>query len=149
MTLTDIRDGSEGRFARHRAGQSEIPLLLLPGAASELPLAALVPLGADARDRVDAIFRFQKALQGLPAPDTRLTELRRWRIPRELRAADARAHGATYREIAEALHGPRRVAEEPDWDSSPLRTEAIELVARGRALIAGSYRKLFRHRRRP
>ncbi len=62
--------------------------------------------------------------------------------------ADARAEGASYRDIAFALYGQKRVAAEP-WKTSSLRDRVIGLVNGGRAPIGGGYLKLLRHRRRP
>ncbi|WP_193752817.1 DUF2285 domain-containing protein [Aureimonas ureilytica] len=125
-----------------------MPILLLPDAPLDKAEAALVPIAADIRDRVEALLRLQLAGRGRDMPDTRLTPLQRRRIQRAIRAADAHAEGASYRDIAEALHGALRMAREEDWRSSPLRTEAIDLVKVGLALIANGYRELLRHRRR-
>jgi hypothetical protein len=142
------RAAPEGGYARDTGEAPGIPLLFLAGTSDGAPLAALVPIGAGDLDRAEEVLRFLRARHGLAAPDSRLTSYRRDRIPRELRAADARAQGATYLEIAAALRGAERVAREPDWRSSTLRSEAIDLVEGGEALIAGGYRKLLRHRRR-
>lgn len=65
-----------------------------------------------------------------------------------LQAIDGRANGATYREIADVLFGKDRVAADP-WKSSALRDATMDLVKDGLAMIAGGYRTLLRHRRRP
>lgn len=148
LDLFHVSDAAEGRYARHRKADGDVPILLLPDAPADLAAAALVLVTADTPDRIDALGRFWRAGRGLDAPDTRLTLLQRRRIPRALRAADARSLGASYREIASALRGSARLAAEADWRSSPLRTEAIELVKAATALIAGGYLDLLRHRRR-
>jgi hypothetical protein len=57
-----------------------------------------------------------------------------------LRALDGRLAGASYREIAVALFGPRRV--ENDWSdgSDHLKNRIRRAVARGEALMGGGYR---------
>lgn len=148
LDLTDGRDSPEGHYARYARDTADIPLLFLPGTAPDARLAALVPIDGDSLDRIEALARFCRTWLGRPAQDRRLTPFQRRRIPLELRAADAHAEGASYRDIAEAIHGAARVAREDDWRSSALRTEAIDLVKGGKALIADGYRKLLRHRRR-
>ncbi|KQT62067.1 MULTISPECIES: DNA -binding domain-containing protein [unclassified Aureimonas] len=148
LDLTNVQDAADGRYARHRDRAGEIPLLLLPGAEAAAAFAAQLPFATDSPDRVEAYLRLWRCGQGLDASDKRLTPLQRRRIPRALRAADARAHGATYREIARAFHGIERLMREDDWRESSLRTEAIDLLRFGLRLIAGDYLDLFRHRRR-
>lgn len=64
-----------------------------------------------------------------------------------LQAVDGRMSGASYREIADAIFGAARVADDP-WKTSPLRDATIDLVKDGLSLIAGGYRRLLRRRRR-
>jgi len=88
-----------------------------------------------------------KAMSEEATRDGRITPYQRRRIRLMMRAADGRANGATYREIANALFGPERVAAEP-WKTSPLRDAVIGLIESAGPLINGGYRKLLRHRRR-
>lgn len=112
-------------------------------------MAAVIPLGADMMDRVEVLTRFWRAVEGRPVlPDTRMTTQQRQRLRTMMLAADGRADGASYRDIAFALYGERRVASEP-WKTSSLRDQVIGLVEGGRALIGGGYLKLLHHRRRP
>ncbi len=122
--------------------------MILPDAPIDLAAAALIPFAADSLDRIEAVTRFWRTARGLDAPDTRLTPRQRQRIPRALRAADAWSQGASYRDIASALRGIARLREEADWRSSPLRTEAVELLKLGLSLIEGGYLDLLHHRRR-
>lgn len=126
-----------------------IRAIILPGIGPSAPLAAMIPLDRDGLDRIDALARLYRALHRLPVPqDRRLTAQQRRRLKNMLRAADGRAHGAGYREIAKAIYGTESVAAYP-WKTSPLRDSTMDLVRDGRAMIAGGYRKLLRHRRRP
>ncbi|WP_234002705.1 DNA -binding domain-containing protein [Sphingopyxis sp. MG] len=57
------------------------------------------------------MLRLWQALSARPVTrDGRITPYQRRRIRLMMRAADGRANGATYRQIANALFGPERVA---------------------------------------
>lgn len=138
----------QGEHMAFAIGNQTIRLLRLPGAPAGTALAALVPLDADGFDRIDAIDRLLRALQGRTVPDDRrLTPQQRRRHRQMLQATDGRLNGASYRDVAIAMFGPRRVTAEP-WKTSPLRATIIGLVHGGRAMIAGGYRQLLRHRRK-
>lgn len=123
-----------------------IRLVRLTGTANGSPLAALVPLDADANDRLAAIDRLLCALRGRPVPgDRRLTPQQRRRHLKMLQATDGHISGASYREIGRVIFGVDRVAAEV-WKTSSLRASVISLVKDGRAMIAGRYRRLLRHR---
>lgn len=125
-----------------------IRLVRLAGVPASVPLAALVPLDAEGHDRIEAVERLLRALQGRAVPpDRRLTPQQKRRHRQMLQATDGRLNGATYREIARALFGLHRVATEP-WKTSALRDATSALVKDGLAMIAGGYRALLRHRRR-
>jgi len=79
--------------------------------------------------------------------DTRITKQQRRRLRFMLQASDGRDHGASYREIAQAIFGETRVASDP-WKTSPLRDTVIGLVESAAIVIGGGYRQLLRHRRR-
>jgi hypothetical protein len=105
-------------------------------------------MGDDALGHIEAATRFWRACQGRPAvKDTRITKQQRRRIRLMLQAADGREHGASYRQIADAIFGPARVAADP-WKTSPLRDTVIGLVESASAMIDGGYLHLLRHRRR-
>lgn len=143
------RAGSDGLSIVHGRGSRSVRLLLLSDASSASPLAALVSLGADGLDRIEAVARLWRAINGRHVPaDGRLTSQQRRRLRRMLQAVDGRHEGASYREIAEAIFGAARVADAP-WKTSALRDATIDLVKDGLALIAGGYRSLLRRRRRP
>lgn len=109
------------------------------------PFAQLA-LDMAALERIEALARFWRAQATSPAPaDPRLTPGRRRRLGQMLRAVDARQDGASYHEIAQALFGPARVADDP-WKTSPLRDTTIRLARDGLAFAGGGYRRLLRRR---
>jgi hypothetical protein len=143
------RIGSDGLSIIHSHGPGAVHLLLAAEASSASPLVALVSLGADGLDRIEAVSRLWRAVNGRRVTaDARLTRQQRRRLRRMLQAVDGHHEGASYREIAEAIFGSARVAEAP-WKTSALRDATIDLVKDGLALIAGGYRSLLRRRRRP
>lgn len=141
--------GPEGLSIVHGEGAAAIRLLVLGDARPDQPLAALVPLDADGLDRIEAVTRLWRALHGRRVfPDTRVTAQQRRRLRHMLQAVDGSMNGASYREIANVIYGAPRVAAD-SWKTSALRDSTIDLVKDGRAMIAGDYRKLLRHRRKP
>lgn len=142
------RSDEQGEHMVFAIGSQAIRLLRLAGTPAGPALAALVPLDADGFDRIDAIDRLLRALQGRAVPDDRrLTPQQKRRHRQMLQATDGHLDGASYRDLATVLFGSRRVAAEP-WKTSPLRATVIGLVHGGRAMIAGGYRQLLRHRRK-
>lgn len=114
----------------------------------EDPLAVLIPLDRDGLDRLAALDRLLRHLNGYKVPaDRRVTAQQRRRLKAMLRAIDARHHRAGQREIAEVIFGVDRVAGE-HWQTSPLRDAVRDLLKDGAAMIAGGYRRLLHHRRR-
>lgn len=148
--LTDlgvVHDSLEGRHTVHSAGVVT-QLLFLPGSDPHGHLAALIPLDAETLGRIEALTRFWRSLQGRPAPaDTRMTGQQRRRFRLMMLAADGRANGASYRDIAIALYGFKRVTADP-WKTSALRDAVIGLVEGATAMIGGGYLQILRHRRR-
>ncbi|MDX8492523.1 DUF2285 domain-containing protein [Mesorhizobium sp. VK22B] len=141
------RDSPQGRHVVDK-GRVVTQLLLLPGSDPDGPVAAVIPLDSETQGRIEALNRFWRAWQGRPAPpDTRMTVQRRRRLRLMMQAADGRANGASYREIATVLYGFERIASDP-WKTSPLRDTVIGLVESSVAMIGGGYLQLLRHRRR-
>ncbi|WP_161138517.1 DNA -binding domain-containing protein [Propylenella binzhouense] len=129
-------------------GLLSIHVLLLPGIAPGQRVIALLPLGTDGLDRIEAIARLWRMAHSLRLlPDARITVQQRRRLRRMLQAVDGHSEGASYRQIAEAIYGQSRVSETP-WKTSALRDATIDLVKDGLALIAGDYRSLLKRRRR-
>ena len=142
------RHDPEGLSLRIGHGAATVSLLLIEGAQLWMPLAALIPMDESCTDRIAAIIRLTQLLWDRPLiADTRRTAQRRRRLCRMLQAVDGHLAGATYRDIANAIYGPSRVATD-SWKTSALRDSTIALVRDGRALIDGGYRSLLRQRRR-
>ena len=142
------RDAPEGTHLQLAIVSPTIHTIALASSETDQPLAAIVPLDADGLDRIAALDRLWRSLHHLPVPaDARLTQQQRRRLKLMLRAADGRMNSATYREIADAIFGATRVADDP-WKTSALRDTTRDLVRDGLAMIAGGYLKLLRHRRR-
>lgn len=133
-------------FLLNASGQT-IRLVRLAGVAADIPLAALVPLDPNGHDRIEAVDRLLRALQGRTVPaDRRLTQQQKRRHRHMLQAIDGHLTGASYRHIADVLYGIERIRAE-HWKTSALRDSVIGLVEGGLAMIAGGYRQLLRHRR--
>ena len=146
--LGAVHDSPEGRHIVHSAGVAT-QLLLLPGSDPHGHLAALIPLDAETLGRIEALTRFWRSLEGRPtASDTRMTPQQRRRFRLMMQAADGRANGASFRDIAVAFYGQKRIAADP-WKTSALRDAVIGLVEGATAMIGGGYLQILRHRRRP
>jgi hypothetical protein len=107
--------------------------------------AAELPLDSDFEIRAHASHRLWRAINGRPPGPAfhQLSAQRRERLAMALRALDAHVDGASYREIAEALYGRKRISEGP-WKTSEFRSGTIRLVRAGLALMRGGYRGLLR-----
>ncbi|WP_426441181.1 DUF2285 domain-containing protein [Bradyrhizobium genosp. P] len=107
--------------------------------------AAQLSFDGDFEERVHAARRLWRAMNGrAPGPAFhRLSKQRRERLIAALRAAVAYNAGGTYRSIAAALFGKKRI---PDrgWKTHDLRSRTIRLVQSGLSLVRGGHRKLLR-----
>ena len=111
------------------------------------PTAAIVPLGMDGLDRLEAVHRLLAALHGRKIPsDTPLTRQQRARLRRMLQAFDGHRAGATGQEIAQVIFRTGTL-DRNEWQASYARHAVKALIRDARAMIAGGYRKLLRHRR--
>nr|WP_281351182.1 DUF2285 domain-containing protein [Pseudochelatococcus lubricantis] len=120
-----------------------------PGVSTDQPLVAAVSLGHEGLDRVEAVTRLLASLHGRKVPpDTRLTRQQRARARRMLQAIDGHRAGATQQEIAEVIFRTGKLTRD-EWQAASARHAVMDLLTNGRRLIAGGYRKLLRHRRRP
>ena len=141
-----LSDDQGVHFQLNTSGQT-IRLVRLASVAADIPLAALVPLDPNGYDRIEAVDRLLRALQGRTVPaDRRLTQQQKRRHRHMLQATDGHTNGASYRQIADVLYGIERIRAE-HWKTSALRDSVIGLVEGGLAMIAGGYRQLLRHRR--
>lgn len=108
---------------------------------------AVIPLGIEGFDRIESVRRLLSALhrRAIPA-DRRLTQQQRRRQRLMLQAMDGSRNGANQQEIAEVLFRIGRL-DRDDWQDSSARHRIKTLLRDARAMIAGGYRRLLRHRR--
>lgn len=112
------------------------------------PLVAVIPLGIEGFDRMEAVARLLASLHGRAIPpDTRLTRQQLARARRMLQAVDGHHAGASHREIAKVIFRLKPIRRD-DWQNAPERYATMDMIKDGLAMIAGGYRKLLRHRRR-
>ena len=126
------------RGVEHRIWLKEAPII---AAAYTVEL----PLDRDFEFRAGAGMRLWRGLNGRPqgAPPHAISAHRRRRIALALRASDAFADGASYREIAEVLLPAQRISGR-EWPTHELRDQIKRLVKTGYALVQGGYRALLR-----
>ena len=140
-------DGTDSDF-RFALGNGQTLQILDDAVRSETIAVAIVPLGLDGFDRIEAIRRFLSALHGRAIPpDTRLTRQQRARLRKMLQAIDGDRDGATQQEIAQVLFNIGHL-DRDEWQASSARHGVKALLRDARAMIAGGYKKLLRHRRR-
>lgn len=126
----------------HRIWSKEPPVV---GAS----YVAELPFDDDLEARAYAARRLWRTMNGrAPGPAFhQLSIQRRERLSVAIRALDAHSAGGSYRIVAEALFGKRRIPDRA-WKTHDLRNRTIRLVQSGLALMRGGYRKLLRPERR-
>jgi hypothetical protein len=143
-----VRLGRDGRHVIVRNEVGELRLWLR-GDPSNEPLAVVMPLDDDLPTRTEAALRLWARIMARTVDHGReplaLTRQRRDRLVLMLRALDGHLSEASYREIAEALFGARRLEREA-WKTSSLRDRTIRLVKGGLAHMRAGYRELLRGR---
>jgi hypothetical protein len=131
--------------------QDRTPVVLIAGATTATPAAAVIPLDQNFSARADAALRLWRAIteRSVGLADN-LTPSRRRRLVLVLRALDAHLAGETYRTIAQGLFGERRTPSGASWKTHDLRDRTIRLVRTGLHLMRGGYLELLspHHRRR-
>lgn len=132
------RPADDGLHLRFAGGlQGFIPHDVDPAAR----LGVVLPLDAEVGARLAAAQALASQLAGRRAARDHLSRAGRRRLLMILRAADARAEAASYRDVAVELLGAE--ADDPlAWRTSPLRDVAIRLCRAGKGLMAGGYRRL-------
>jgi hypothetical protein len=126
----------------HRTWSKDPPVL-------DASYVAELPFDGDFDARAYAARRLWRAMNGrAPGPAFhQLSKQRRERLSAAIRALDAHSAGGSYRIIAEALFGKKRIPDRA-WKTHDLRNRTIRLVQGGLALMRGGYRKLLRPERR-
>ncbi|WP_297838391.1 DUF2285 domain-containing protein [uncultured Roseibium sp.] len=156
MTPARADDGGHGPEEPNDGGQSlfsltngeRLQLMSLSCGLEVSDSVALVPLGLDGFDRIEAVYRLLASLHGrVIPPDKRLTRPQRRRHRTMLQAYDGRRCGATLLEIARVLYRVEPMSRD-EWQMSSHRYGVMSLLREANALVAGGYRKLLRHRRR-
>jgi len=140
------RVGADGRHIIVRLDNGDLRLLF--SGPADRPLAAVLPLDDDLPIRATAALRLWARMAEQPNQQDdplALTRQRRDRLVLMVRALDGHLAEASYREIAEALFGIRRVERET-WKTSSLRDRTIRLVKGGVDLMRAGYRRLLRGR---
>ncbi|MEQ7155112.1 DUF2285 domain-containing protein [Brevundimonas aurifodinae] len=133
----------DGRHLRLGDPLCAARLVIAPLPAPDDRPLAILPLDDHLMLRVEAVQALWRILSGRPSGRrAALTKQRRRRLAQALRAADAKIAGATRREIAVALFGPRAVPAGQAFDDHHLKSRAARLVRDGLAMIAGGYRNL-------
>jgi hypothetical protein len=105
-------------------------------------IGILLPLDSDWPVRLAAADRLWRTLHARAA-DPPVTPQQRERLKRALRTIDGQRDGASYRALAIAFFGARRVADET-WKTSSIKAQVVRLAAHGRMLIDHGYRRLLR-----
>ncbi|MGO4339340.1 DUF2285 domain-containing protein [Labrys sp. KB_33_2] len=145
----DLHVDELGTHLRYDLGNGQHVQLLCHGNAERAgALAALVPLGLEGFDRLEALYRFLAVLHRRRVPpDSRLTAQQRARARRMLQAWDGLHYGATQQDIARVVLRQAPLGRD-DWQAASARYAVMALLRDARGMIAGGYRKLLHHRRR-
>ena len=135
-------DGPERLIA---CGGNALRVHLLGDAAAQAT-SVVLPLDQLFEVRVAAALRLWRGLNGrsLGRDPAILPQTKRDRFVLALRALDAKLDHATYRDIAKALFGAKRL---PDrrWKTHDLRDRTIRVVRLGLDMMQGGYRRLLLH----
>lgn len=147
--LPDISPDHSPHVLHELRNGQRLHLVLPRDGSAEQPVVAVIPLSMDGFDRMEAVARLLASLHGRAIPpDTRLTRQQLARARRMLQAIDGYRAGATQQEIAEVILRIGKLNRD-QWQAASARHAVAGLLAGARAMIAGGYRKLLRHRRRP
>lgn len=145
---TIIREYPDGVHMMLRDGRLGHRLWTRARPATGAPLAVLLPFDETTSHRAEAALRFWRHIRkGKVTDEPKFANQRLARLCTCLRATDAWLDGASYRTIATALFGPRRVEREV-WRTASLRDTTIRLVRDGVRLMRGGYLDLLRRRGR-
>ena len=142
-----IGDDDEDVLLYDLGDGQRLQLVVETAASIGKPLAAVIPLNREGFDRLESLYRLLAALHGRTIPpDTRLTAQQRLRLRRMLQCFDGYRDGATQREIAQVVFHIAQLDRQA-WQDASARHAIKTLLRDARAMIAGGYRALLRHRR--
>lgn len=149
FTAGQVCRAADGWHAVLHIGSVEHRILSKQPLTAGTYYAAELPLDRDFEARAHAAAQLWRAMNGrAPGPAfRRLSKQRRERLCAALRAVAAHFAGATYRSIAEALFGEKRIPDRA-WKTDHLRSRTIRLVKSGLAFVRGGYRELLRAKRK-
>ncbi|RZN07199.1 hypothetical protein CWO91_28260 [Bradyrhizobium genosp. SA-3] len=149
FTAGQVRRAVDGWHAVLRIGSVDHRIWSKHAPVLGASYTAELPFDGDFDARAYAARRLWRAMNGrAPGPAFHeLSRQRRERLSVTIRSLDAYSAGGSYRVIAEALFGKRRIPDRA-WKSHDLRNRTIRLVQGGLALVRGGYRKLLRPGRR-
>jgi hypothetical protein len=150
LPVPDALITQDGAHHLHDLGNGQRVHIVRPtDIAGDEQLAALIPLGLDGFDRMEAVARLLASLHGrVVPPDTRLTRQQLARARRMLQASDGAQAGATQQQIAKVILRTGKLTRD-EWQAASARHAVMALLRDARAMIAGGYRRLLRRRRRP
>ncbi|WP_431014827.1 DUF2285 domain-containing protein [Bradyrhizobium pachyrhizi] len=145
LAAGQIRHAADGWHAVLRIGAVDHRVWSKEPPAVCARYTAKLPFDADFEQRAYAARRLWRAMNGRTAgPAFRdLSKQKRVRLSEALRALDAQTAGSTYRVVAEALFGKKRIPDRA-WKTHDLRNRTVRLVQTGLALVRGGYRRLLR-----
>ena len=142
-----IADDDEDVLLYDLGDGQRLQLVVETAAPVGKPLAAVIPLNREGFDRLESLYRLLAALHSRTIPpDTRLTAQQRLRLRRMLQCFDGYRDGATQREIAQVVFHIAQLDRQA-WQDASARHAIKTLLRDARAMIAGGYRALLRHRR--
>jgi hypothetical protein len=119
-----LHAASDGEYRVVTSPHDRTSVVLIGGATTETPVAAVIPLDPNFPARADAARRLWQALaDGSASSADSLTPSRRQRLVLVLRALDARLADEAYRSIARGLFGARRVPSGVSWKTRPPRPD--------------------------
>jgi hypothetical protein len=142
-----FREGSGREHVRLRQGRERIQLAVSGASLLDAPylLTELAIPDAIARPRLAAIAAFNRLSQGrFNAGPSRPEALASPRLSLVLRALDGYLAGASQRQIAVSLFGPRRVEKEWRDPGGFLRDRVRRAIGRGRHMMTSGYLDLLR-----
>lgn len=143
------RRASDGWHAVLRIGVVEHRVWLKDLPAAGANYAVQLAFDRDFDARAVAAQRLWRAMneRAVGPASHGLSKQRCERLCAAIQALDAHDAGGTYRIIAEALFGKKRIPDRA-WKTHDLRNRTIRLVQSGVALMRGGYRELLRPKRK-